>query len=254
MPEIELLLGEDDSPSGFAPMAMLAVSAYPNNEAKRLQFLVTIAAQMTARSAKARNEKEVQIPANWLDMLLTSPPAEKILSDAVAHTALSWIAGELILFLIDAAMHHSELDVTPTKAVWVLSRLFKGAETFAGGTVSVAQRTIWKAWGRFKSVAHIHAVRQIWLQDKDRETGPDIERFTELQHDRFLEHLAVSEVIRKAAVERRILPHKDTWWPPSGLKLPPARVDFPPLPQAALDELAKYVPEHSAEAPWDEEE
>lgn len=253
MPVIELLLEEDGSLSWFAPVSLLAVSMYPDREDKREQFLINVAAQMIARGAEAKEEHDVQIPTAWLDSILQSPSSEKIISDSGVYASNSWIAGELIMFMIDAAIHHPELEVTLTKAVWALPRLLGGEETFGGGTVSVAQRTVWKAWGRFKSVAHLHAMRQIWLQDKDRQTGPDIEGFVALHNDKILEYLSLSEAIRKAAVERRILRHDDTWRPPESLQLPPARIEIPPLPQSAIEELKKYRPEFSKDTDVEEE-
>ena len=248
MPVIDLLLSEDGSLSWFAPMVLTAVTAYPDKEEKREQLLIAIAAQAMAMSAQAESKPRVEIAVDWLDIILKSPSVDKIISDAAAYAANSWIAGEVILFMINAAVHHPELNVTLTKAVWALPRLLGGEETWDGGKLSFGQRTTWKAWSRFKSVAHLHAVRQIWLQDRTREAGPDMEGFVTLHNDKILELLAMSETIRKAAVERRIIRHDDTWRPPDGLELPEVSIEIPRLPQSAIEELSKYSPEFSRDA------
>jgi hypothetical protein len=265
------LLEPDGSLSFFASTNLLAATMYPDQKEKREELLVTTAVQLIIkateeqkrlaakkgkRKKKGAEDKSVvtsslPIPVDWLSVLLRSPSAEKVLTDASTYAGYSWAAGELILFMISAAIHHPALDVTLTKAVWALSRIFAGEETYGGGSVSVSQRTVWKAWSRFKSVAHFHAIRQIWLQDKNRRTGPDIEGFVDLHNDRMLEYISLAEAVRKAAVERRILRHDETWWPPERLELPPARVQVPPLPPTALEELAKYAPEHSRDADLD---
>jgi hypothetical protein len=229
-------------------MALTAVTMYPDKEEKREQLLIAITAKVLVMGAQAQSKPQVEIDTRWLDLLLKSPPVDKIVSDAASYAAHSWIAGEVILFMINAAIHHPELNVTLTKAVWALPRLLGGEETWNGGAVSVGQRTVWKAWSRFKSVAHLHAVRQIWLQDRTREIGPDIEGFVNLHNDKILEYLSISEAIRKAAVERRILRHDDTWRPPEGLELPPARIEIPKLPQSAIEELGRYRPEYSKDS------
>ena len=247
MPKIDLLVGEDGSLSGFASMYLHALSCYPEakDEDKRARFMIALAAQISVKSAIAMGEDTLVLPTSWLDVLLDSPPTDKIFSAAATAAGNSWIAGEVILFMVDAAIHHPELEVTPTKALWALQRILKGEETFGGGTVSVGERTVWAAWSRFKSVAHFHAVRQIWLQDKTRENRGDPKEFVGMQHERVLEYLALAEVIRKEATQRNLIRHSETWWPPDSLDLPPAEINFPPLPQPALEVLAQYRPEYA---------
>jgi hypothetical protein len=257
MPVLELL-ESDGSLSLFAPVNLLAVTMYPDQEEKREELLVTTAVQLLLKHADSKKQKgkskkregqaSIPVPAEWLAVLLRSSSAEKVIEDAAAYAGYSWVAGELIMFMISAAIHHHAMDVTMTKAVWAQTRLFRGEETYGGTALSLSQRTVWKAWSRFKSVAHLHAIRQIWLQDKNRQTGPNIEGFVGMHNDKILEFLSIAEAIRKAAVERKILKHEETWWPPETLNLPPARVEVPPLPATALEELAKYVPEHSRDA------
>lgn len=225
-------------------MGVLAVTIYPTEVQKRDQLLIATACKALTLGSKPR----IEIEADWLKVLLDAPPLDKIMGDAGAYAGSSWMAGELILFMISAALHHPELDITLTKGVWVLPKVLGGGETWDGGVFSAAPRTVWKAWSRFKSVAHLHAVRQIWLQDRNRQAGPDMEGFSKLQMDKVLEYLAFSEAIRRQAVERRIIRHEDTWRSPESLVLPSVTLEIPPLPQPALDELAKYRPEYSKDA------
>jgi len=265
MPVLELL-EPDGSLSMFAPTHLLAVTMYPDQEEKREELLVSTAVQLLVKLAeevkkqkkikgtkdqKERARPSVSVPADWLAVLLRSPSAEKVIGDAAAYASYSWVAGELIMFMISAAIHHPAMDVTMTKAVWAFPSLFAGRATYGGGSVSLSHRTVWKAWSRLKSVAHLHAIRQIWLQDKKSKADLDLEGFVTLHNDKLLEYLASSEAIRRAAVERKILKHEETWWPPEGLKLPLTKVQVPPLPPTALEELAKYVPEHSRDVGLD---
>jgi hypothetical protein len=243
-------------------MSLLAVSIYPDREEKREELIVTTGVQLLVKLEEERRKREndiekkpeeqrISIPLEWLKVIVRSPAADQVIKDAGANAVYSWVAGELIMFMISAAIRHPQLDVTMTKAVWALPRLLRGEETYGGGSVSLSQRTVWKAWSRFKPVPHLHAIRQIWLQDKNRRTGPDIASFVGMHNEKILEYLSMAEAIRKAAVERKILRHEETWWPPETLKLPPARVGVPALPPSALEELARYAPEHSKDAGMD---
>lgn len=263
MPVLELL-EPDGSLSPFAPANLLAVTMYPEqkHEAKREELLVSVAVQLLlqlkaaetkpkkgGKGKRRRGEEQekavVSVPMDWLSVVLRSPSADKIIEDAAAYAAYSWVAGELIMFMLSAAIHHPAHDVTLTKAVWAFPALFGGAETYGSTSLSVSLRTVWTAWSRFKSVAHLHAIRQIWLEKQGKAALENLGEFVNLHNDQILDYLANAEAIRRGAVERKILKHGQTWWPPESLKLPPARVEVPPLPQPALEELAKYVPEYS---------
>jgi hypothetical protein len=257
VPAIDLLAGPDGTLSPWAQVCLFAFMAFPGgekDESKRLQFITVNAVTFKVESASSQGESEIQLPTSWLKTLVASPPAAKVVSGAGAKARNAWMAGEVILFLINSAMHHPELEVTTTKAIWALPRLLNGEETYRGGRFSVGMRTVWEAWRVFKPVAHFWAVHRIWLQDKTRETGIDTAGF--MQHlggERLPDFLALSEVIRKAAVERKIVSHGETWRPPDSLTLPPARIDFPGLPQPALEELAKFRPEYAKDAGWDDD-
>lgn len=240
-------MSEDGSLSDVALFALVATRTYPTEQAKRDLFFAASMVRVLLRIKTELKDENVEIPRDCLNLILNAPPIDKIVANAHAYAANSWIAGEMILFMINAAIHHPELDVTLTKAVWIIPRLFEGKETWQGRPFSISQRTVWGAWSRFKSVAHFHAVEQIWRQDKNRETGPDDEGFLKLQTERLLEYLALSEVIRRAAVDRRIISHNDTWWSPESLHLPSINLGLPPLPETALRELAAYRPEFSSE-------
>lgn len=249
MPSIDLLAGENGAPSPWARVCLLAFMAGARDEFKRIQFLTVNEAALEVERAYSQDEPDVRLPTLWLKTLVESPPAAKVVSAAGDKARNAWMAGELILFLINGAMHHPELEVTTTKAVWALPRLLGGEETYQGSKFSAGMRTVWEAWRVYKPVAHFWAVHRIWLQDKTRETGIDTVGFMRLLGgERLPDFLAYSEVIRKAAIERKIVSHSETWWPPDSLKLPPATVDFPGLPQPALEELAKYRPEYAKDA------
>lgn len=242
MPPIELL-EPDGSLSLLAPIHLHAVTFYPDNESKRNELLVSTAVRLKIELED--EEEHLDVPISWLEVLLTSPPAEKILQDAARYAKNSWIAGEILLFMVNAAVHHPDLDVNLTKAVWVFPRLCRKHKERGGGAVSISEKTIWNAWARFKSVAHFHAFRQNWLQNTANESRPTAEDFVSLHSGRLLDYLGMTEGIRRAAVERKIVKHEETWFPPEGLTLPSSLLDIPPLPDSALEELDKFSMEHS---------
>lgn len=246
MPPIDLLEA-DGSLGPLAASEVLAVTLYPDDKEKRFELLVSVASQILVKAGNEAKAEKVEIPVAWLEVLIRAPSREKILTAAADYAANSWIAGELMLFMVTAAIHHPELDITLTKAILTLKQACEGVPTFGGGVTSFGKRTAWTAWGRFKSVAHFHAVRQLWLIDGA--IGPGVEDWAKFTTGkRLAEYIALAETIRRAAVERKIVRHQDTWYAPPGMELPASGFHLPPFPESTLEIFARYSPEHSSDS------
>jgi hypothetical protein len=227
-----------------------AVTMYPEPDDRRqLQLIAIVTAQLLSELPDAvPDEVRGEMALGIVELLYHAPEPAEAWRRAVKYAANSWMAGEVLMFMVSAAIHHPEKAVTVTKAISVLAEIFHGTPTWGGGSVQMASRTAWQTWGRFKSVAHFKAVHQVWLEDKTDESGTDAKGWADLVVGRLPEYLAMAEAVRKAAVERRILDFDATWRPPSDLELPQAKWNIPPLPPEALEALDKYVPEHSKDA------
>lgn len=223
------------------------VTLYPEpNDPRQLQLMSIVTAQLLIEMPETvPSEKRGEMALGVIKHLHDAPEPAEAWRRAVRFAANSWMAGEVLMFMVSAAIHHPDKAVTLTKAISVLAEIFQGTPTWGGGTVQMASRTAWKTWSQFKAVAHFKAVHQIWLESKTDETGVDARGWADLVVGRLPEYLAMAEAIRKAAVERRILEFDATWRPPSDLELPQAQLTMAPLPQEALAALDRYVPEHS---------
>lgn len=151
----------------------------------------------------------------------------------------SWAAGELLITLLTAAIHHPEVEITITKAIDAVFRLHHGALTHGGGKAKATPRTLWNAWKRFRPVVHFHAVRRLYMLDYPERDFSDW--FTSAVE----EYLAAAEVVREQAVMRRFLPASGLWTVPKSLKLPKMEVELAPLTPELLDIIRSYKPEHS---------
>lgn len=238
MPVLDLL-EPDGSLSVLAHIRLLAAICYPRNEAKRKQLFLTFAVESISKHLEPG--KTIPLSASLAGKLASSPSAEKAWAAAFRWAGNSWIAGEMLLLMLNGYMNHPDKDISATKAAWLIPRLYNGRETFGGDSVLRSKRSVWRAWTEFKSVSHFHAVRGDWLRERDRETE-DSEGFLRFQIERLPDYLALAEGFRRAAIERRILKHGDTWHVPN---IRPAPFGFPPLPDSTLSILDEYKPEHS---------
>ena len=184
--------------------------------------------------------------------VLHAPALEELLRRASRQAGSSWQAAEMLMMMLSATIHHPEQQINPTKAVYAVSEIFKGEKTWGGQLATVAQRTVWKAWSRFKVVAHLHAIRQIWLHEQEQAGSLDLRGLADFMAEDPLRFLADAESIRRAAVERRILSYEDAWRAPDDIDLPSSPIQIPPLPTTALEVLSRYVPEFSKDAGLDE--
>ena len=165
----------------------------------------------------------------------------QVIEGAARDHAVSWAAGELLLVMLTAAIHHPEVRISLTKAVYGLSRFFEGKPTYGGDQAKAKERTLWKAWERFRSVAHFHAVRQLWTHDNH----PNPETFATWTGENFEEYLAVAEEIRREAALRRLTDRVDTWCVPRALQLRRMQLELTALDSELLQILLQYKPEHS---------
>lgn len=244
MPALDILDEDGKLSAIFAGPQVLAVSFYPDDEAKREEMLAVFAAELMLVAPEA--DRKLELLAPFIPALVRALPPPQIWHQASRHGGNSWMAGEILLFLLSSTIHHPELQVTPTKAIHSLAGLMRGAPTFGGDPVSVGIRRFWQSWSRFKSVAHFHAVRQIlWQHATDAAVA--LQKMADLTAERLVEYLALARALSAEAFKYGILVPSETWTIPDSLELPPAQIGSPPLPEVALAALAAYQPEHSRE-------
>jgi hypothetical protein len=229
-----------DAPNdAFMAAVVYAHATYPKDEAKRDEVIATFFAGVLTRRPEYRPALEnftVQNP--WfIPAVHRAGRPEEVMKETAEEHVSGWACGDLLLLMLSAAVHHPELDVTTTKAVWAMSELYRGAKSQAGVTVSASLRYIWGAWGKFKTVAHFHAVRPAWMDH--------FGDYAFIQPEAIREYLAVAESIRNQAVARRFLSHEKSWRVPESLELPDIAYHPAPLEPETIDLFRHYKPEHS---------
>ncbi|HEX4495295.1 MAG TPA: hypothetical protein VIE43_06470 [Thermoanaerobaculia bacterium] len=232
---------EDAPNDGFMAAVVYALATYPkpSDEAKRDEVIATFFGRVFTQRPEYRPVLEDFTAKNpWFfpAALRAGTPEEVMKETAVEHVS-GWACGELLLLMLSAAAHHPDLEVTTTKALWVMSELYRGAKSRTGTTVSASPRYFWKAWGKFKTVAHFHAVRPVWMDH--------FGDYSILTPEVIREYLAIAESIRHQAVARRFLPYAKTWSVPKSLELPDITYHPDPLEPKEIDLFRRYKPEHS---------
>jgi hypothetical protein len=230
----------EDAPSDtYMAAVVYAFATYPKNEAKRDEVIATFFAGVLTRRPEYRPLLEDFNAKNpwFFPAVHRAGTPEKVMKATAEEHVSGWTCGDLLLLMLSAAAHHPELDATTTKALWVMSELYRGAKSRTGATVSTSRRYIWKAWGKFKTVAHFHAVRPAWMDH--------FGDYEFIKPEAIREYLAVAESIRQQAVARRFLSHEKTWRVPESLELPHITYHTAPLESETIDLFRRYRPEHS---------
>lgn len=235
----------------LAPAMVKAIITYPEpDDPKRMRFFATsIAGMLVEHPELVEEQGRGTLAFDILPHVYSAPIPEQVFREARRHAGKSWIAGELLLFLLNAARVHPEETVAITKGLSVLREVLRGKPTWDGGSVEFTIRTGWTAWSRFRPVAHLHAVLQMSMQDETLDLGPDRERWEVPSLDHLPTFLALAEHLRVLGTEAGLLDPATTWRVPEDVSLPTATVEFPPLPETALRALAEYLPEGSREGP-----
>jgi hypothetical protein len=243
MPELEIL-----RPNGkldpFAALQVLATMFYPEDEGKRLEFYTVAIVGIALKFSSP--ERELPNLTGLLPILYAAPTPEQVNVQAANHARNSWAASEILFAMLAAAIHHPELDITPTKIVEVLPGILKGTKTFGGLPVPTSVSTLWEGWRRFKSVAHLHLVWHSAIAAEDTAV-PDREGFADLSVQNLLNFLGQAEAFRAEAVKRGFLKFNETWRVPDSIALPKFAPLPAPLPEPLLQALKRYKPKHSGD-------
>jgi hypothetical protein len=243
---------EDGQLHLFAPSEVLAAMLYPGDERRRNEFRAWgLAYNILALEDEEKRKEMLKLFAELLiPALFQLPDPDTYRKKTIKYAGSSWVAGEMLMFMLSAAVHHSEYQGGPTPAVYTLTRTLEGSRTFGGQTAATKKRTLWKAWGRFKRAAHLIAARQITLQGH-QELTPELSAVMmgTLFMPELPAFLAVAEGLRQLGERHRILNPGKTWRTPDNLALPAAQIEIPPLPASALEVLATYRPEYADDLP-----
>ena len=242
---------EDGRLSILAPLILKAIMTYPKpDDPRQMHLLSTSVAQMLVEHPEVIKEQGRGVLAlDILPHVHSAPKPEQIFRDARAHADKAWIAGELLLFLLNVAIVRPEETVSVSKGLSVLREVLSGRPTRGGGVVEFTIRTGWTAWSRFKSVAPFHAVLQMSMQDETLDLGPDREGWEVPSLEHLPAFFALAEHLRVLGTESGFLDPETTWRVPEDISLPTVTVEFPPLTATALKALDEYLPEGSPNLP-----
>lgn len=239
MPELPLI-DSDGKLLPYAPFVLLAYTTYPYDELKFEELLASGLVQHVLSEEDAseddRNAALLDLTAGnpWIIPALHRGPAPKeILEAAMQSDASAWAAGEILLTMLCVSSFHPEIPLTVKMTVECISEFQR--ET---GQVAASESTLWNSWGRFKSVAHFHAVRQGWMAADD--VPPEPEYFVAWRMVEFDTYLACAEHYRKLAVSKRLVKFKEFWRVPDNLQLPPAAIELGPLLPELLEIFLRY--------------
>ncbi len=163
----------------FASAIVGAYCSYPGeDDPRREQLYSTVAAKILVDHPEDVDaDVRQQLAFDLLPAVYASPEPDAIYRKAARFSANAWLAGDMLLFMLAAAIHHPEQRVNATKALWALCSMMEEPK--------IAERTAWKAWSTFKPVAHFRAVQQVWIQDADREEDLDVEGWIACVFQRF---------------------------------------------------------------------
>jgi len=163
-------------------------------------------------------------------------PTESMFGPSSDRARQGEAAGNILLWLLSAPAESASVK----KAVYGLERGYKKA-----GIKPHNEKWLRQAWSDFKSVCHLWAARDMWLNDfrRSKMCAPDTREGLPF-------FLALAETLRAQGESRHIvkeyhgkipsLSPDDTWQSPADLKLPPCNINLPGLTPWAKKELSSY--------------
>jgi hypothetical protein len=223
-----------------APIIVLATMFHPDKPEQRRHFVETL-------SAKALIEIEAPIPRKLaIQASAAAAEAESVLDESGESAYGVAVAGDILLFVINAALYSPEhASVARAIAVWCEDQAL--GKTREGGYVAASPRSVKAAWSRFKPVAHLCGAYNLFHNDQIAALNP-------ADPKTLLNFLAVAEALRKRGEahhppsgrksskpsRRSTLDPATTWKTPSNLALPKPIFSVPPLPDFAQSALRNY--------------
>lgn len=233
MPELPIVDNEGKL-LPMAPVLLMAIMLYPDDEKARDHFAASSIVRLVSNP-----DMEIRAdPSKWgplIPILHSAPSADEIARKAQRTAENSWIATTALGIMLSAGEHHPDQKIDISRALWALAQVNPDVPS---------SRTRWRAWRRFRSVAHLDLAIGSLLGRYGQVEGPE---FLKLLFHHFGQYLGLSEAVRRTAVARRFLAFDDSWRVPPQLELRQFTVSFPPLSEALLAALAAYLPEHSDE-------
>lgn len=233
MPELPIL-DHEGKLLPMAPVLLMGIMLYPGDVQRRDHFIASSIVRLVSNP-------DMQIsadPSKWgwlVPILHSAPSADEIARKAQRTAENSWIATTALGIMLSAAENHPDQQVDVSRALWALAQVNPDAPS---------SRTCWRAWKRFRSVAHLDLAIGSLLHHHGPVEGTEFLKF--LFHH-FVEYLGLSEAVRRTTIDRRFLAFDDPWRVPPRLELRQFTVSFPPLSDPLLAALAAYVPEHADE-------
>lgn len=223
-----------------APFIVLATMFYPDDPRLRVRFSEVLSAQALLQ-IEAPIPRKLAIPAS-----VAAGAIEGVLDEASESAHGVAVAGDILLFVINAALYSPEhASVARAIAVWCEDQAL--GKTKAGGYVAASPRSVKAAWSRFKPVAHLCGAYNLFQNDQNAALNP-------ADPETLLNFLAVAEALRirgeahhppsgrKGSKPSRTptLDPATTWKTPSDLALEPVAFFVPPLPEFAQASLRNY--------------
>jgi len=235
----------------LAPAIVQSIITYPEpDDPRQMDLFGNVVAKSLLDHPEIYEEEGLRrLALQILPHVYSAPRPEDVLRESRAQAKNSWVVGELLAFLINAAATHPDKQISVTKALTVLVQVLNGKPTTDGGTVQMVPRTAWNAWSRFKSVAHIHAVIEMSRQDDNFEVGLGKGEWGVPPQEHLLGFLAIAEHLRLLATDSGFLDSESSWRVPDDVELPHVTLAAPPLPATTVQALEGYIPEDSHHGP-----
>lgn len=213
-------------------LSVLGVMLYPSDQDRRAELL--------AVGDAADAHPDHPLSADVWRRLLNAPPLKEYFDKAGILLLMGWQAGEVLKTI--AIIENSDMQASVRKAIHCVRQRCFGATTSEGRRVSYTQRSVYKGWKAFTSVAHLWAAAHSWGDEARPAEQLRLEWLREVQ---FGEFLALAEWFREFG-ERHVpsnqthygstLNPKQTWRVPASYPLPEIDVSLtmPPWIREAL--------------------
>ena len=224
MPELPIL-GEDGRLFPLAPITILGFATYPKDKKARAQLIADLLVRLEKSSAGDFSGLAFLVPT-----LQRSPGTDEVMRRAGKAREAAHFASSVLQVMLSASESHPDLEMNASIAAWGLGKVAHAA----------SDRTHWRHWGAYKSVAHI------WLAiETMRERYPDMPAVT-LIFEHLQDVLDLSESIRRYAEKIRIFKRGTAWKVPEAVSTSVVPIPTGILTDNFLASLATYKPTNSS--------
>lgn len=239
-----LPLGDWENEPAEATLVLWSVMLYPHRPKQRQEWYATNLAETLAESQEWFQNHSHLVTPELVQILLRTPPIEKIRESSTQALDRGSMAGDVLLFIKMLLTHGLEASVD--KAVYLVVAFGRLASVM-GVQLPKNRQSVWDAWRDYQSVAHLWAAYNLGHHYNPPE-WVTLRSFTSLAA-----FLARAEFFRQFGTHHvsnpkyrknpgPILPPENTWMVPEQFPLPSVAVEeeIPPIPDWMPDFLRQY--------------